>query len=163
MKKKEKGFTIIELIATIMILAAVMLIAIPAASNYVANSRKKGYISTAKSYIKSVRNHASAYKYRFDDEEAIYYLPIKCIAMEKKTPSPYGKWVEAYVVVVSDGTSPEYYWTSFDERGYGMELTQEKDIATTSVITQKKSIDTTKAIEGRAKIIMMDEDTCKFE
>jgi prepilin-type N-terminal cleavage/methylation domain len=162
MKNKEKGFTIIELIATTLILAAVILIAIPAVSNYVENSRRKGYISTARSYIKSVRNHASAYKYRFEDKDAIYYLPIKCITMEKKAPSPYGEWVEAYVVVITDGTSPTYYWTSFDKSWHGMEITQEKDINTSSVIPQKKEINKTEPVEGRTKLIIMEEDTCKF-
>jgi len=162
MKINKKGFSLTELLATIIIIAIVIAIAVPAVSNYIETSRRKSYVSSAFAYIKSVRNYASAYKYRFTNSEAVYYLPVECIEMHKKTPSPYGEYIEAYVVVITDGTNPEYYWTSYDKTGHGMELTQEKEIKQDSIIINKFSIDKNIPVKGRMVLIEMNKDTCEF-
>ena len=47
----KKGFTLIELLAVIIILGILMLVAIPSVTKYISDSRKEGYVATAKTII----------------------------------------------------------------------------------------------------------------
>ena len=49
--KNKKGFTLIELISVIIIIGVVLVIAVPAISSYIGESKKSVYVSMAKNYI----------------------------------------------------------------------------------------------------------------
>lgn len=53
--KNKKGFTLIEILAAIIILGVVLLIGVSAISDYIESSRKSSLIATANSYIEEVR------------------------------------------------------------------------------------------------------------
>ena len=121
-RKKKKGFTLIELLAVIIILGILMIIAIPAVSTYINNSRKEAYVKTAKQVIGSTRNLVNSGKLDMYDADITYYIPNSCIKIEngEMAKSPYGEFVKAYVVVTYDGKGYDYYWTSVDEAGEGV-------------------------------------------
>ena len=54
--KNKNGFTLIELLAVIIILGVLMIIAIPAVTKYISDSRKTAYIDTAKEIASGARN-----------------------------------------------------------------------------------------------------------
>lgn len=166
MKKKnskKEGFTLIELLAVIIILGILMIIAIPSVTEYIANSRKNAYVTTAKQYISSVRNKVNSLEYPFTNIDVVYYVPSKCISLEKGGKSPFGEWKESYVVVIFDGKGYTYYWTSYDSAGYGVILTSENDLKLEDISTGVTSIDKEVAVGSRTKMGMIDSTTCHNE
>ena len=55
-KLNNKGFTLIELLAVITIMGILMMVAIPAVTRTIENSRRDSFNTIAKSYIDAVRN-----------------------------------------------------------------------------------------------------------
>ena len=56
MNKKEKGFTLVELLAVIVILGLLMAIAIPSVTKYIVDSRKKTLTQTIGGYLDALTN-----------------------------------------------------------------------------------------------------------
>lgn len=151
----KKGFTLIELLAVIIILGVLMIIAIPSVTEYISSSRKSAYITTAEQYIGGARNKINAAEIPMYDIDATYYLPASCITLEKGGDSPYGKFVDAYIVVTYDGFGYDYYWTSRDETNTGILLTDEKLLTEDRVQPGITSISTEIGIGERTKILLI--------
>ena len=60
MMKKNKGFTLIELLAVITIMGILMIVAIGSVNRIIENARRDTFASTAKEYIKTVRQEVLA-------------------------------------------------------------------------------------------------------
>ncbi len=156
-KSKKRAFTLIELLSVIIILSVFVIIAIPAVSNYVSNSRKSAYVVTAQSVVDGARNVVNEGKIPVYDTDATFYIPASFIKTENDLKSPYGEFVEAYVAVTYDNDGFNYYWTSNDKSNTGIYLTYYDKLNVDTIRTSVSSIGTDIGICGKNKIVVFDQ------
>ena len=139
--ENNKGFTLVELLAVIVILGLLMAIAIPSVTKYITQSRVKTLVSTIDSYVTAATTAVNDNEFgAMSNPNVMYYIPVSneeidsCISLEKGGTNPFGNWKEAYVVVNYDTVnySYDYYFTFYDDAGYGMKLTRFEDISASS-------------------------------
>ncbi len=163
-KKRIKAFTLIELLAVIIILGILMIIAIPSVTTYISDSRKNAYIDTAKNIVSGARNIANEGKLGMYDTGTTYYLPASCINTENGLKSPYGEFTEAYVGLIFDGRGYNYYWVSTDSSGQGIKEVTNVDqldidkIESNVENTEIRNIVNTTQIDGKSKILILNGD-----
>ena len=161
--KREKGFTLIELLAVIIILGVLMIIAIPAVTKYINNSKKESYVSTAKGIAGGARNLANSGDLEMSDPTITYYVDGKCVKSDNGFKSPYGDFDKAYVVVIASDEGHEYYWTSVDKTGTGVKsITKVDDLVIDSIESDIEAAEVTPTIgiDGRNQIIIIGGDEC---
>ena len=153
--KNKKGFTLIELLAVIIILGILMIIAVPSVTKYISDSRKNGYVSTAKNIASGARNLVNSGSLDLNDEDTTYYIDGECIKTDTGYKSPYGEFDKAYIVVTANYNGHDYFWTSVDETGIGvkgiikienLDNGNIKEGVTTSDITTDRRLDNRKYI-----------------
>ena len=163
-KKKKKGFTLIELLAVIIILGILMVIAVPAVTKYINESRKNSYINSAKGIIAGATTLANSESLDMTREDTTYYIPAKYIKTESGLKTPYGEFTEAYVGVIYEGNQYRYFWISNDTSGQGIKIVTEKDkldidqIEGNIIDSEIKDTVETTGIEDRNKILILNLD-----
>ncbi len=136
-----------------------MIIAIPSVSSYITNARKNAYITTIKGYQSGISQKVNNLEYSFLDIDTTYYVHIDNIKLEKGGKSPFGEWLDAYVVVTYNGNGYDYYWTSVDESGHKVILKDIEDITIDDIITDsEKKISNKRAIDNKSKIVIIDKN-----
>ena len=149
MKRINKsGFTLIELLAVIVILAILLGIAIPKVSQYINNSRKESFVSSAKLFIDSVRDDITSElipaPIGTNDVTIVTIDKIKIEKSNKKSPFG-GKYLynKSYVAVVNvgDGSEPDYkyYFAAQDSKDYAIPLTAEDELESSVVVAKAKN------------------------
>jgi prepilin-type N-terminal cleavage/methylation domain-containing protein len=119
-RKRTRGFTIIELLAAVIILGIILIIAVPAVTKYLDDSRSSSYVTTAKNIMSATRVMVNSGKFSFYDADVSYYIPTTCVQSENSNRSPYGDFDPAYVIVNYEKSGYSYYWVSRDEEGIGV-------------------------------------------
>ena len=160
----KKAFTLIELLAVIIILGILMLIAIPSVTNYINNSRKNTYVTTVNELVKGAIAKVNSGELNLLDTDTTYYVPTTCIKLENgEAKSPYGKFDPAYIAVTYDGDNYHYYFTGKDVQNMGVpELTNTDILSKESIVSNVTSIDTTVEIEGTTNVYVFS-DECNGE
>ena len=161
-KKSYRAFTLIELLAVIIILGVIMLLAIPSVTKITSDSRKKSYILTAKNYIGGAKTLVNEGNEDIYDLDTTYYIPTSCISVESGGDSPYGEFSPAYVIVSYNGNGFDYYWASTDTAQVGILHANEKNLNETLIKTGVDTIDTTIAMAPDSRVKVMDPETCTF-
>ena len=148
--KNSKGFTLIEILAVIIILGILMIIAIPAVTKYISGSKDTTYITTVNKLIDTAMGEVTGLEYSVSNENFTYYIPTKCLTTENdRNESPYGEFVQSYVVVTYNEGKNDYYYTGVDESGHGILLTYRDHLDESTIKTDLKSIDTSIGIGNR--------------
>ena len=152
----KKGFTLIELLAVITIMGILMLIAIPAVSRTIENSRRDTFADNVKTYINAVRNAVLADELKCGDSNTTisampdgkYYFLIDTAAttgandlMEKNAKSSWGNAdLKGYVMWRKELGKTTYYAFISDTANHGMyKEVAEKDIERGSISTKISS------------------------
>ena len=166
MKNNKRAFTLIELLAVIIILGILMIIAIPSVTSYISTSRRSAYIDTARQVISSTRNLVNSGKLNMFDRSATYYIPTSCIKLENNNVpvSPYGDFERAYIVVTYEGANYNYYWVSVDKTGQGIStLTKFDDLDSDLIETGLKGTDIVlENVPGKNRLVEYTAD-CKSQ
>ena len=160
-KKKKKAFTLIELLAVIIILGVLMIIAVPSVTKYISDSRKSSYITTARNVIDGARILIHSGKFNLNDRDTTYYIPASFIKTDNSLRTPYGDITQAYVGIVYNEDNYDYYWISNDTTGQGVkEITSEKKLDNSLIVEDindtdiRNKVETT-GIKGRSKILIL--------
>lgn len=157
--KNNKGFTLIEILAVVIILGILMIIAIPSVSEYISNSRDSSFITSAEKFIDAAIADINAREYLVTNPDYTYYIPTKCLQTDNGDESPYGTWEQSYVVVTYKNTKNYYYFVGRDSSDHGILLTNRELLKTDLIKTGMTSIDTNVGIGGRTKIFIYS-DSC---
>lgn len=95
-KLNRKGFTLIELLAVITIMGILMLVAIPAVSRTIENSRRDTFMDTAKSYMNAIKNAVAA--------DELYYVPTGTTDSSPISAAPAGYYYYGFDSSNNTGT-----------------------------------------------------------
>ena len=141
--QKRKGFTLLELLAVIVILAILLMIAIPKITQYISNSRKNSYIATIRDFVDSVRKDATSEIYDFPIAKSdVTIVSINMVGLEKGgIKSAFnGRWIDdkSYVAIINVGTDIDpvysYFVTVLDSKRYAIPLTLDEKVNTSSIV-----------------------------
>ena len=136
--KNRKGFTLIEILAVIIILGIIMLIAVPAVSKYILKANKSAYVTNAHAYVESIRAKYEMKEYGdlLKDNE-IMIVPIGHVILEKgdSKSSPYGdyEFKQCFVLIVPENYNYKYYVTLVDSSNTGIVDVEDTNLSEDSV------------------------------
>ena len=128
--KNNKAFTLVELLAVIVVLAIVMGLAAVAITGVLENTRKAAMVSDAKSFLNGahslvnssdlstmVGGTGSNYAPSCNSDGNVVYIPLAALDLEKGGDSPYGnKYLRGTV------TTPQTAYTAIQDTPEGSEI-----------------------------------------
>ena len=136
----KKGFTLIEILAVVIILGIVATIGIAAISRNIENSRKSATVDLGINYVESLRAMRTEdklpYDLKFGEALLMPFKSIKGVNLEKAEETPYGKlvWEYCYVIIVNnDNKIYSYYLTMKDETNHAINNIEANDLNDKSV------------------------------
>lgn len=142
----SKGFTLIEILAVIIIISVLVLIAVPAVTKYITSSKLNIYESTLRNMVSTVNNEIISghrEKYSFDEENEYLVMPLVCVELEKgnNQKSPFSNYVAAYSFIIVEPTATGYSYKvqALDETGHGTYLIKPEEIKIQELATSNLS------------------------
>ena len=157
--KKKGAFTLIELLAVIIILGVIMVIAIPSITKQVTESRKSSYVTTAKRIVDGAKTIVNSGDIELYDLNTTYYIPLSMIKTERGgDKSPFGEFKDTYVAVTYERNGYDYYWASSDSSKMGIYLSYIDKLDKKSVVSGVEGEPTDISICGKDHIVVFNED-----
>lgn len=134
----KRGFSLVELLAVIVILGILLGTGIIVTTRLIDNSRKEIYLAAVKTQVEGVKLLIESEEYDVYDENTTYYFDYNILKETDDIKSPYAEWDKAYVVVTYTNDKLKYYWTGIDTAGWRIDLGKEVDKLTKKDIYNKK-------------------------
>lgn len=130
---KKNGFTLVEILAVIIIIGIIMTIAIPAVSKYILSSDRAVYSSDVTAYIETVRAEYGMKEYGdlLKDDE-IMIVPIEYVELEKgDLKSPFADYDldRSYIVIVPYKNGYQYYANVVDNQKIGIVMKTQQELS----------------------------------
>ncbi len=127
MKKNNKGFTLIEILAVVIILGILLIITIPAVSRYILNSNKSSYAADVHAWIETAKGEYDMKEYGpFLKENQLMIVPLQYVKLEKgdTVKSPFGDYVPdlCYAIIVAEKNGYQIYANVVDDAGMGISM-----------------------------------------
>lgn len=144
----KKGFTLVELLGVIVILAIVLGIAIPSASNYIQRSRREAFVAVVREYVDAVQKGMASEEFLPPvDRNNILIVSMDLIPLDKgkKESSYQAEWVKSksYVVVINTGSADEvqyeYFVAAQDKKNNALPLMNIVDVRSSEIISDAKN------------------------
>lgn len=141
----KKGFTLIEMIAVIVIIGVLLLIAIPSVSSIIFSSRDNGYANNIDAYFSEVNTLYKSKKFGpLLEEKQIMLVPIKDIEFEKNDTkaSPYGAYnlEKSYIIIERTEYGSKMYASIIDSTNRGVFELESGKLTPTSVEINDQSL-----------------------
>lgn len=126
--RKNKGFTLIEIIAAIIIIGIIVLVANPLVQSFIISSRKSSFASNASAFLETVKAKMEMYEYGEIAETESMIVPLRYVKLEKGSTvdSPFGKYDldRSYIIITnhnnSKGPAYQYHINLMDETGHAI-------------------------------------------
>ena len=98
--KNKKGFTLVELLAVIVVLAIIMIIAVPSVLNSMTDARRNSFVVYAEKLINSAQAQAQA-------TQMVNGIPSKCYDIDELIDGAHGAY-EGFVSFEKNGETETY-------------------------------------------------------
>lgn len=92
MKKKRNGFTLVELLAVIIVLAIIMVLTVPTVLNIMSEARKDSFLIAVEKYVVATQNHYIKDSYKDIAGAGIYVYDIKT-DLDAQTTGGYNGYI----------------------------------------------------------------------
>ena len=142
----KKGFTLIEILAVIIILGIVATIGIAAITRNIDKSRKSSFVNIARNYVESARAMRTEDKLPIDISNGrILVMPFSSITgvqLENADETPYGDLDMDYCYIIvynKDNKNYSYYVTMKDTSNHGINMVEVNDLQEKSVILDENN------------------------
>ena len=160
----KPGFTLIEILSISFVIGAFIIIAFPLITRLIKESKYTTFATTINSFINGVSYKVNIQEYFLENEDTTYYIPTKCVPLERGgISSPFGDFKESYVVVTYNGEKYDYYYTGRDEQNNGLLLTHSNLLSGKSIEKNVKKIDLSIGVGERQYIIIFNDNCNKSD
>lgn len=133
--KKNKAFTIIEMLTVLVIIGILATLIVPQVTKYVEKSKKTSYLTTLTSFGKYIE---LSHPKELNEENAVNIYSFEEINMEKgdNKESPYGSFVkDRSFIVVLCADKCKTYVQAVDDESKGVKLTSLDELTSKDIVT----------------------------
>lgn len=147
-QNSQKGFTLVELLAVIVILAIILIIAVPGVLTIIDNSRKDSLVSTAKTIKDAARLYITTEDSTAVNDGQTIWVPLKCLEVDV-SENGYGKTINDTTSFIAITKSNNKFTYHAHLNSGSEEMTVDPTIAIEKL--QRKDVDKASAFAGSLK------------